>query len=379
MPHEARAWFLYEGGADERPGELAELRLEAFTLPDPGAGEVLAEPLYGCWEGNYLHAMTRVPVDICRKRGEPRVVLGNAGVVRVLAVGEGVTDLRPGQVAMMHGVARKDRYGYMTHAFAYDAPGTMGLLATRMVIAADSLIAVPPDSRHGLAQWAAFSLRYTTAWSNWELAIGTFRLQVAADLLPAPHVWGWGGGTTLAELDLARRHGCRCVMISGDPQRLARIEAMGLTPLDRRDFAALTDPAAAPEERALAGRRFVAEVMARTAGERVQIFLDYIGTPALDATLQALGRCGVLATAGWKRGMDVRLRRAQECVLRRQHIHTHYASRAQHVAAAAYGEAHGWMPELDAPITPFAEIPALARRFAADQAGFFPVFAINPE
>jgi NADPH:quinone reductase-like Zn-dependent oxidoreductase len=386
MPTEAQAWFLYEGTPEDRRGELAELRRERFTLPDPGADEVLAEPLYGSWEGNYHHALLRDPVDICRKRGEPRVVLGNAGVVRVLKTGADVRGLSPGDVAMIHGAGRSDRFGHMTHALAYDAPGTMGCLATRMIIRQHNLVPVPANSRHTLAQWAAFTLRYVTAWSNWELAYGTFRLLVPEELLPAPHVWGWGGGTTLAELDLACRHGARCVMISGSDDRLARFTALGLDALDRRPFAALTeDPGAYPTAdawqaaRKAAERRFLGEVEARTRGEQVQIFVDYIGTPVLEVTLRALGRCGVLTTAGWKHGMEVRLRRAQECILRHQHVHTHYASRPQHLAAVAYAEATGWMPELDEPIVGFDEIPALARRFADNRASMFPVFSVNPE
>lgn len=384
MPHEARAWFLYAGTDDDR--EPAELRLEAFTLPDPGPGEVLAEPLYGSWEGNYNHALTRRPIDICRKRGEPRVILGNAGVVRVLAAGPGVTELRAGQLAMIFGAARSNRFGYMTHALAFDAPGTMGCMSTRMLVAAANLIAVPEHTRHSAAQWAAFTVRHVTAWANWQLALGTFRLLVPEDVLPHPNVWGWGGGTTLAELDLAKRQGCRCVMISGDPQRLARIEQTGIAPLDRRAFAALTD---APElypsreawkaARKAAEQRFLAEVEARAGDDRVQIFVDYIGGPVLEPTLKALGYCGVVTTAGWKQGMDIHLRRAAECIHHHQHLHTHFATRAQHEAATAYAEAHGWMPVVDDPITPFDEIPALARRFAANQTGFFPVFSINRE
>lgn len=385
MPHEARAWFLYEGTGHDR-GQLAELRLEPFTLPDPGPGEVLTEPLYGAWEGNYNHALTRDPIDVCRKRGEPRIVLGNSGVMRVLKVGDGVRGVRPGQRAMLFGGALCDRFGYMTHAHAYDAPGTMGSMATRMLVPERNLVAIPDDSRHSAAQWAVFTLRYVTAWANWTLAHGTFRLLVAEADLPRPNVWGWGGGTTLAELDLARRHGARCVMLSGDPQRLARIEQTGISALDRRAFAALTEtPDAYPsqeawkEARKAAERRFLAEVDARCGPDRVQIFVDYIGGPVVDPTLKALGRCGVLTTAGWKRGMDIHLRRAAECVQHHQHVHTHYASRAQHEAATAYAEATGWMPVVDEPITPFEQIPALARRFADNQCGFFPVFAINPE
>lgn len=383
MPHDARAWFLYAGTDDDR-GRLAELRLERFTVPDPGPGEVLAEPLYGCWEGNYHHALTRDPVDVCKQRGEPRVVLGNAAVVRVLRPGAGVTDLAEGRLAMLFPAGRCDRFGRMTHAYAYDAPGTMGCMTTRMLVPAANLLALPAPSRHDPAQWAAFAIRHITAWANWELAIGTFRLLVAEADLPHPNVWGWGGGTTLAELDLARRHGARCVMISGDPQRLAQIEHKGIAALDRRPFAALTDapadhpsPEAWKAARKAAERRFLAEVDARAGADRVQIFVDYIGAPVLGATLKALGRCGVLATAGWKQGMDIRLRRAAECIQHHQHVHTHGATRAQTVAAMAYAEATGWLPTLDEPIAPFEAIPALARRFAANQTGFFPVFAIN--
>lgn len=385
MPCEARAWFLYEGAADQR-GTLAELRLERFTLRDPGPGEVLVEPLYGSWEGNFNHALTRTPIDVCRQRGEPRIVLGNAGVVRVLATGEGVTTVRPGQIAMIFASGEQDRYGYITHAFAFDARGTIGCMATRTIFRAHQLIPLPERTRHSPAQWAAFSVRYVTAWSNWELALGTFRLQVGADLLPRLHVWGWGGGTTLAELDLAQRAGHQAVMISGDAGRLAWIERLGLGALDRRLFADLSerldgDPPVAAREaaRKAALQRFIAEVDARTGGERVQIFVDNLGGPVLDATLRALGRCGVLATAGWKLGMETRYRRAMECIQRHQHIHTHFARRDQALAAVAYGEAEGWMPALDGPIHDFAEIPLLARRFADNQAGFFPVFTVNPE
>ena len=41
---------------------------------------MLAEPLYGCWEGNMSHAVERRPIDIYRDRGEEKVVIGNAGV-----------------------------------------------------------------------------------------------------------------------------------------------------------------------------------------------------------------------------------------------------------------------------------------------------------
>ncbi len=83
------------------------------------------------------------------------------------------------------------------------------------------------------------SLDQFKAWSNWEMAFGVLRLALSKDELPHPHVWGWGGGVSLGELDLAKRHGCKTVMISSREVRLEVIRKVGVTPLDRRDFPAL--------------------------------------------------------------------------------------------------------------------------------------------
>lgn len=383
MGTHARAWFLHPG----RPGEIGTLGALVpgdLDLPAPTGDQVLAEPLFGAWGGNMKHALERKPIDICRHRGEDRIVLGNAGVVRVLAVGPDARELRPGQVAMLFAASVVDRWGYPEKMLAYDAPGTMGCMATRMLLRAHELIVLPEDTRHSLTQWAAFSGNYITAWSNWEQAHGSLRLLVGADECPSPHVWGWGGGTTFATLDLARRHGARSVMLSASPTRLALIERAGVTPLDRRELGDLSF-----DERRLttepgyrrayldAEARFLREVHRRTDGDGVQIFVDYIGTPVLRATLKALGREGVLTSAGWREGMMVSYLRAVECIGRHQLVHTHYARRTQALAAIAYAEAEGWLPPIDERIYELDEINELARHHAAGEGGFFTVFRVN--
>lgn len=383
MTCDATAWFLYAGtGADH--DRLAELVCERFELRAIAPGELLVEPLYGSWEGNMNHALERRPVDICKQRGEPRVIIGNTGVVRVAEVGRDVTGWQPGQVALLFSASVVDEWGYPEKALAYDAPGTMGCLSTKMIVRPHELVPVPRGTRYSLPQWAVFSGRYITAWSNWVQCYGTFRLAIPEPELPSPNVWGWGGGTTLAELDLARRAGCTTVMLSGDDRRLAAIARAGITPLDRRTFGHLAHDerrfAQDPEYRRaylVAEAAFLAEVRQRTLGRGVQIFVDYIGTPVLRATLRALGRQGVITTAGWKEGMVVQHLRAVECIGRHQHVHTHYARYAQGLSAVAYGEREGWMPHLDEPIVPFERVPELARRFSAGEVGFFPVFSIN--
>jgi NADPH:quinone reductase-like Zn-dependent oxidoreductase len=383
MGTRARAWFLTPGKPSDI-GTLAEMVPGDLDLPAPSGDQILAEPLFGAWGANMTHALERKPLDICRHRGEERVVLGNAAVVRVLEAGPDAQRFRPGQVAMIFSASVVDRWGYPEKMLAYDAPGTMGCMATRMLLRAQELIPIPDGTRHSLAQWAAFSGNYATAWSNWQQAYGSFRLLVGADECPAPHVWGWGGGTTFATLDLARRAGAQTVMVSASPIRQALITAAGITPISRHAFGELsfderrsaTDPTYR-KAYVEAEARFLAEVDRRTNGDKVQIFVDYIGTPVLRATMKALGREGIITTAGWREGMVVQYLRAAECIARHQLVHTHYARYPQVVAAMAYGEAEGWMPPVDERIYGFDELPELSRRYAAGEGGFFTVFRVN--
>lgn len=384
MTIKADAWVLY-AGTEDKPTP-AKLVRETIDLDPIAENEVLVRPLFGCWEGNMGHALSRMPVDICKQRGEEKIVLGNAGVVKVLEVGKEVRSVTPGQRAIIFCNGVEDRWGYPKKILAYDAPGTMGCLATRMKLTHRQLIPIPDDTQHSLAQWAAFSLRYVTAWSNWEIAQGVFRLQVSWDEMASPNVWGWGGGVTLGELDLARRHGARTVMLSGNARRLETIAKVGVTPVDRRKFGRLsfdeklykTDEKYR-EEYQQAEAAFLEEVKERTRGKMVQIFIDYVGGPVYRPTLRALSREGVVTTAGWKEGMKLVNIRAIECIERHQHIHTHYARYPQGWKAVAYAEANGWMPLIDERVYTFDEIPELAHNYEHGKVDCFPCFSIDPE
>jgi NADPH:quinone reductase-like Zn-dependent oxidoreductase len=385
MTVKADAWVLYAGDDPKNPvpGDLVR---ETIEFPDIQDHEVLAQPLYGCWEGNMLHAVQRTPVDVCHQRKEEKVVLGNAGVVRVLQVGKDVRSVEPGQNAIIFCNGVEDKWGYPEKILAFDAPNTMGCLATRMKLTDRQVIPIPENTRHSMAQWAAFSLRYVTAWSNWELAHGVFRLLVHWDEMASPHVWGWGGGVTLAELDLARRHGCRTVMMSGNEIRLQTIVKTGVTPLDRRQFGPLSFDEKAykadPEYREAyktAEGRFLDTVREMTNNKMVNIFIDYIGGPVFRPTLKALAREGVITTAGWKEGMQLSTVRAIECIERHQHVHTHYARYPQGWKAVAYAEANGWMPIIDERIYTFDEVPELLDAYQNGRVNCFPTFSIVPD
>ena len=385
MAHKAEAWVLHAGTSDAP--ERAELVREEISFDDINSEEVLVKPLFGCWEGNMGHALDRLPVDICKLRGEPWVVFGNAGVVEILDVGPDVETVRPGQRAILFCNGIWDRYGYPKKIFGYDAPGTIGLLARKTKLHQKQVIPIPNGENATdaeLAQWAAFSLRYVTAWSNWRLAIGTLRLQLNEDELPAPVVWGWGGGVSLGQLHLAHLQGCRTFQVSSRADRQKAAEDLGITAIDRREFPDLnwddkrykSDPDYKSRYKA-SESRFLRIVEDLTMGQGVNIFIDYVGSPVIRATLKAMARQSVLTTAGWKEGMNLWFVRAIECIDRHQHIHTHYARYSEGVQAVRFAHANNWLPTVDNRIYGYDEIPELAADYDRGDFTYFPVFRIN--
>ena len=380
------AWVLYEG--DNRTHQQpAELIKETITFPEIAEEEVLVEPVYGCWEANLTHALKRSPVDICRQRGDKKVVLGNSGVVRVLQPGSAVSTVREGDLCVFFPIGVWDDHGYPKLIHAYDAPGTMGLFAKRLKVHHQNVIPVPNDSNHSLHQWAAFSGRYITAWANWNVAYGCWRTQMEGISPESATVAGWGGGVSLAELTLAKYYGFQTLMIASTDQRLQLIESMGITGIDRREFAGLnyndhkyhTDPqyrkVYQTEE-----KTFIDIIMGHTEGKGVDIFIDNIGTPVFRGTLRVLARQGVITTAGWKCGMEMSLLRAVECIKRHIHVFTHFARHSEGVEAVSYAEANGWIPPDNNRVYDWENIPQLAYDYEHNRLdSYFPLYAVNPE
>ncbi|WP_316179305.1 zinc-binding dehydrogenase [Bradyrhizobium sp. SZCCHNRI1009] len=379
---ETEAWVLHQGDGSRQPGQLV---LEQFSFSEPDDTEVLAEPLYGTWEGNMTHAMTRNPVDVCRLRMERRIVLGNAGVVRVVETGKNVTRCRPGDVCVVIPIGKPDSQGYPIEVYGYDNRGSVGLLAKRTKLREDQLIPLPRETRYSLLQWAGTSVRYATAWDNWRVTWACWRSQWTNGIAPTPHVWGWGGGVALAELLLAKRAGCRVAMIASNSERLRQISALGITPVDRREFLELSFDAARHgadidyrTAYAAAEVAFLRKVRQLTDGQRVSIFIDNIGTPVLRATLKALARYGVLTTVGWEGGTDMQFRRPTECIGRHIHIFTHGSSYEGGDAAIADAEAAGEILPVGDDVYDWARIPQLAEDFAAGRIrGYFPIYKVN--
>jgi len=294
--------------------------------------------------------------------------------------------LREGDVCMVMPFGKRDRHGYAELVYAYDMPGTLGLMTKRTKIRADNLLPVPENSAYSLSQWAAYA-RYFTAWDNWNVAFHCWKAQVREENLGDQLVFGWGGGVSLAELELARRAGFRVAMTASTDERLTYIQRKGIQPVDRRLFPDLSrsghgeqlDPIA--EDRYRASEREFLRVISDLSGEAgVAIFIDYIGASVNKATMKSLAREGVLTTAGWKSGMNVLNRRATECIKRHLHVHTHVWRYQESALIRDYQEKTGWIADIDTDaIYGFDEISVLAQDYRMGKLStYFPIYKVNP-
>ncbi len=358
------AWVLLSSAQQPGHGRLVR---QTFRFPDLAPQEVLARPLYGCLEGNMLHALQRDPIDICAERGEDAVVLGNSGVVRVERVGSEVSGFSEGDVCLVFGNAVWDEQGYPIKILAYDAPGTMGVLAKTMKLHERQLIRIPTDSEFSLPQWAAFSLRYISAWANWRVAYECWQSQMRGTPPEETVVCAWGGGVSFAQLTLAKRFGCRTIMICSQADRAGLLRDAGIDAIDRSQFSADDfEPG------------ILDAIAQRTGGRGVSIFIDNIGTPVHRITLKALARQGVMTTCGWKGGMRTPIARAIECLNRHIHVHTHYARYSEGLDAVRFAHEQGWMPPRDDRVWSWDEVPTLIDEYEQSRvSSYFPIFAVN--
>jgi len=382
------AWVLHEkgNGADE----AALFRKGTVTIEPLAANEVLVEPIFGHWEGNMSHAISREPMDVCRKRREPRVVLGNSGVVRVLETGANVTKVKEGDICVFLTNSSSNRYGYLdkVFAFGFDEPGTVGMLAKQTKVTENHISPIPKDSTVPMHQWPIISVRYGTAWSNWKVTEKCWRAQVLEGGHPAPWVFGWGGGVALGELLLAKAQGFKAAMMASTDERLKVIKEMGITPVDRRRFADLNyDPEKYESDRDYRKKYFASLSTFRkivddvTEGEGVSIFIENIGLPVYPASLRVLARPGVISTSGWKHGMGLDVNRGLECHQRHIHVFTHAFHASEGAEAISFYDKNSWWtPKDNFPIYNWEDIPQLVDDYSNGRIdSYFPAFRVNPE
>jgi hypothetical protein len=115
-------------------------------------------------------------------------------------------------------------------------------------------------------------------------------------------------------------------------------------------------------------------------GLRAAIFLDNIGAALYRTTLKALARQDVLATVGWKHGMQTSILRTSECIKRHLHVHTHVWRYEDCPEIRDYMERTAWLPDADSlAIYTFDEAPQLADEYSSGKiSSYFPLLRVNP-
>lgn len=356
--YKTEAWVLstqYEG-----------LKREFVSFPELLPEEVLVKPIYGCFEGNMMHAVEKSPIDLNKERQEERIVLGNAGVVQILKLGNNIDDLKVGECCIYFCNGLWDEYGYPIKIAGYDCKSTIGLLAKQTKVHRKQLILIPRESSFTLQQWAAFSLRYITAWANWKIAYSCYNTQMPLDAEQI-NVFAWGGGVSFAELTLSLKLGCKAFMIASGTDRLDLLKRHNIYPIDRLSF-----------NRANFEEEFLAKVYEVTNGKMASIFIDNIGGRLFQLTLKSLARQGLITTCGWKDGAVMPFVRSIECINRHIFVHTHYAKYNEGLEAVKYAIENDWIPEIvDYPYN-WEEIDKLLVDYKEEKIdSYFPIYKIN--
>lgn len=356
------AWVL------KKANEQNELSKESFEIGDLSAEEVLLKPLFGCLEGNMVHALTNDPIDILKERQEEKIILGNAGVMEVIEAGKiAKSKFSAGDKVIYFCNGKQDEYGYPLEITGYDKKGSMGVLAKKIKLTQDEIIKIPDNSSVSLEQWAAFSLKFITAWSNWKVAYNTWKIQMPQIPNNEIYVFGWGGGVTYAELLLAKKMGCTCTMITSKKENIELCKKNNINVFNRSIYS--------KEKFEDELSKYIKHI---TKNKLASIFIDNIGKDVYKSTMKSIGRQGIITTSGWKTGGMLPVLRQNECLNRHVHVHTHYAKQSEGEEAINYAIVHNWIPPVCKTVYEWDEIPKLIEDYKQGTLEtYFPIFKIN--
>jgi NADPH2:quinone reductase len=222
------------------------LKWEQLPTPQPGPNEALIH--HEAVGLNYIDVYFRTGLY----KAPLPCTIGMEGAGTVLAVGDNVHDLAPG-----------DRVAY--------AGGPLGAYATERVIPADRLVKLPPDIDFKTA--AAMMLQGITAQF---LLFRTFKVQPGQTIL----LHAAAGGVGLIMCQWARHIGANVIGVVSTAEKAALAKANG---------AAHT---------IIGHATLVADVKRITGGAMVQVVYDSIGKDTFTASLDCLAPLGMMVSFG---------------------------------------------------------------------------------
>ena len=231
-------------------GGAEAMRVESVPVPRPGAGEALVR----------LEAAGVNFIDVYKRTGLYRVplpaTLGEEGAGTVVAVGEGVAEVRPG-----------DRVAWA---------GSLGAYAEHAAVAAGKLVPLPEGV--SAAQGAAVMLQGLTAHY---LATSTYPLRAGERCL----VHAAAGGVGLLLVQIAKMRGAHVIATAGSDEKAELARGSGADEVivyTRDDFAA--------------------EVRRLTDGGGVQVIYDSVGKSTFLPGLDVLAPRGMMVLFGQSSG-----------------------------------------------------------------------------
>lgn len=321
-----RAWLI--DGTDG----IDRLRLGEVADPTPGPGEVLLRVRYAALNpaDAYL-AAGQYPA----KPAFPHI-LGRDGVGEVVAVGEGVRDLQPGDVRII-----------LRGEVGVNLPGTLAELVS---VPAESLAPVPAG--WGEEQAGGAPLVFLTAWQ----ALTQWTDPPAP---PEPGttvlVSGASGGVGVATVLLGKALGLRVFGLSRSETKAGVLTGLGAEKV--------FDPTDKGWRKAL---------LAHLGGKRIDLAVDNIGGAEFNDLIAVLGQYGKVSTVGRLAGPVPEFNTAVLFQRRARiggvFVSDYTAAESQAVWAevvAVLGEAR---PLVDR-VFPFGEVPAAFERLAEGPMG----------
>jgi NADPH:quinone reductase-like Zn-dependent oxidoreductase len=334
---EVNAWVL-----SNKDGKR-EFDKRTVSLPTVNSSTSLVKPLAVGWEGNVSHAISREPIDINIQRKEEAVVLGNNGVVQLIktedarlealaATCNGIFLVQP----IFHNGAT-DSNGYLSSVFGYDMAGSSGLLSEYCVLPNKILMPLPIDFS-AAPFWASYTIRYMTAWSVYHKSMKVY--SAINDTNTKLNIVGWGGGTTLALLQLSALDGNTAIMLCGSEAKCIEAELHGVKAINTSSIM----HEARKDKHPMAFIKLLkAELKPHLQGSgEIDIISDFVGEPTANASMALLGKGGVLATAGWKASPLVTVNRAASCIKQHTHVNCHHAHIEEIEAALQFGLEKSW-------------------------------------
>ncbi len=323
-----RAWLMdsYEG--------VEKLRLGETDEPTPGRGEALLKVLWAALNpADAFLAQAQYPA----KPPLPHI-LGRDALGEVLAVGEGVTGLRPGDVV-----------GILRCEVGVTVSGT---LAERVVAPADALAPVPDGWTP--EEMAGAPLVFLTAWQA--------LTQWSTPEAPPPAgetllVTGASGGVGVASVLLGKSMGLTVVALSRSASKREKLRHLGA------DFA--FDPAS-PNLRK--------SVLDALRPRKVDLVVDNVAGPLFNQIIPVLGYGGRISAVGRSGGVVPQFNTAT-LFFRRVRIggvatgdYSHATAQTLWKEIVARLAAAGRRPVIDR-VFPFEEVPAAFARLAEGPMG----------